>query len=207
MTSPRPYGGLAQDERRAERRARLLAAVLDVVAEHGLAGVTVGAVSSAAGVSKRYFYESFASTDDLLAAALRRIFEDVGAAIAAASAEGEDAPRAVLEVAARSALDAMTDPRVARLYLEASESPAGTAVREAGVALLVDHLLARIVAGPVPPRARMTGQLLVAGTHHVVAVWLRDDSGITREELIALLVDTGADAAARMRALAAEPTD
>lgn len=201
-TAPRPYGGVPQDERRAERRERLLDALLDVVAADGVEGVTVAAVTSGAGVGKRYFYESFASVDALLTEALGRVFADVGAAITASRVGPTDSPREVLRIAASSALDAMADPRVARLYLEVSGSPMGAAAREVGVTLLVDHLLTRIVDAPPPPAARLLGQLLVAGTHHAVALWLRGETPIGREELIDLLVDTGADAAERMRTLA-----
>ncbi|WP_370290015.1 TetR/AcrR family transcriptional regulator [Nocardioides sp.] len=198
-TSPRAYGGVPGDERRTQRRERLLEAVLDVVGEGGLAAVTVASVSTRAGIGKRYFYESFESTDALVGAALERIFVRVGEAIAA-SDPPDDSPAHLLEVAARSALDAMDDARVARFYLEASSSQAGLAAREAGTDLLTEHLLVRLVGPEQSTEAtRLLGSLLVAGTHHVVATWLRGESGVTREELVELVVGIGVDATARMR--------
>lgn len=201
MTSPaRPYGGMPSGARREQRRARLLEAVLDVVGESGLGVLTVASVCACAGVGKRYFYESFASLDELVAGALQLVFEQVGRAVEDSGLKPDDPAEQLLEVAARSALSVMDDPRVARFYLESAGSPAGMAVREAAVGALTDQLLVRLV-GTSPPRAtaRLLGHLLVAGTHHVVALWLRGESGVGREELVALLVGIGADAAERMR--------
>lgn len=199
-TTPRAYGGVPGDERRTQRRERLLEAVLDVVGEGGLAAVTVASVSTRAGIGKRYFYESFESTDALVSAALERIFVRVGEAIAGSELPSGDSPAHLLEVAARSALDAMDDARVARFYLEASSSQAGLVAREAGVDLLTEHLLVRLVGLDRSTEAtRLLGSLLVAGTHHVVATWLRGESGVTREELVELVVGIGVDATARMR--------
>lgn len=90
----------------------------------------------------------------------------------------------------------------ARFYLEASASPAGLAAREAGVDVLTDLLLERLIDDPPSPAgARVLGSLLIAGTHHVVATWLRGETGVDREELVRLVVGIGVDAAERMRGL------
>ena len=77
----RPYRGVSADDRRADRRARLLEAGLDLVGEVGVAEVTAEAVAARAGLSKRYFYESFADRDALLVAASSGVFETVRAAL------------------------------------------------------------------------------------------------------------------------------
>jgi len=65
--SPRRYGGKSAEERRAERRTALVAAALDIWQEQGWAAVTMRGVCAAAGLTDRYFYESFADRDALLA--------------------------------------------------------------------------------------------------------------------------------------------
>ena len=70
MTSPgRParYGGKTADERRSERRARLVEAGSQLWLDQGWAAVSMRAVCARAGLVDRYFYESFQNTDDLLA--------------------------------------------------------------------------------------------------------------------------------------------
>ena len=67
-TSARTYGGLSEAERVVERRERLLDAGLEVFGTVGIRGATVRALCKAAGLTERYFYESFADTDTLFCA-------------------------------------------------------------------------------------------------------------------------------------------
>ncbi|MDQ6526955.1 TetR/AcrR family transcriptional regulator [Nocardioides sp. LHD-245] len=64
----RRYGGKSADERRAERRTALVAAALEIWQESGWAAVTMRGVCARASLTDRYFYESFADRDALLAA-------------------------------------------------------------------------------------------------------------------------------------------
>ncbi len=61
---------LTQDERKAETRARLLAASADLFAEHGIDGVSVDAVAAAAGRTSGAVYAHFGSKQGLLLALL-----------------------------------------------------------------------------------------------------------------------------------------
>lgn len=62
----RTYGGKSADQRRAERHARLVESALEIWQELGWAAVTMRGVCARAGLSDRYFYESFADRDELL---------------------------------------------------------------------------------------------------------------------------------------------
>ncbi len=62
------YGGVAAVDRAAARRERLLDAALAVVGAEGWAGVSVRRVCAAAGLTSRYFYESFPDRDALVLA-------------------------------------------------------------------------------------------------------------------------------------------
>ena len=62
----RKYGGKSADERRAERRVLLIDAALEIWQEHGWAAVTMRGVCAKAGLTDRYFYESFTDRDALL---------------------------------------------------------------------------------------------------------------------------------------------
>jgi AcrR family transcriptional regulator len=63
----RRYGGKSAEQRRAERRQSLVAAALEIWQENGWAAVTMRGVCARAGLTDRYFYESFADRDALLA--------------------------------------------------------------------------------------------------------------------------------------------
>lgn len=193
------YAGVPEEARRAERRQKLVAATLDAVGEGGVVALTVGAVSARAGVAKRYFYESFDSLDALLSATLQEVFDRVGEAIASTAVRADATPEGLVRVAVAGAIDAMDDPRVARLYLESAGNPALLATRDRAVEGFVDQLLLQVAGGKViDPRDRVTGHLLVSGSTHVVALWLQGRLDLTRDELIAHMVDLGAHAAVRI---------
>ncbi len=60
-TVTRPYGGVKAEARRQERRQRLLDAGLEVFGHKGYHHTTVRDICVAAGLTERYFYESFKS--------------------------------------------------------------------------------------------------------------------------------------------------
>ncbi len=62
----RRYGGKSAEQRRAERRAHLVDAALEIWQAQGWAAVTMRGVCAQAGLTDRYFYESFTDRDALL---------------------------------------------------------------------------------------------------------------------------------------------
>ena len=199
------YGGVSEEARRAERRQKLVAATLDAVGEGGVVALTVGAVSARAGVAKRYFYENFDSLDGLLSATLQQVFDRVGESIASTALRADATTHELVGAAVGGAIDAMDDPRVARLYLESAGNPALLATRDRAVEAFVDQLLLQVTGGEaIDPRDRVTGHLLVSGSTHVVALWLQGRLDLTREELIGHMVDLGVQAAATIGARRAE---
>lgn len=72
-TPTRSWRGVSAEERRAERRSRLIDAGLEVIGTSGWANTTVKAVCRTAGLTERYFYEAFTDRDALLVA----VYDDV----------------------------------------------------------------------------------------------------------------------------------
>ena len=101
-STARPYGGVSADDRRADRRARLIEAGLEVLGDRGWAGTTVRGVCAEAGLSERYFYESFGDRDRLLAA----IFDSVAADAAKAVLTAVEAAPHDAAAKARAGIDA-----------------------------------------------------------------------------------------------------
>ncbi|AZG47015.1 TetR/AcrR family transcriptional regulator [Gordonia insulae] len=64
----RRYAGADADERRERRRAELVGAGLEVFGSEGFAGISIKRLCEHAGLTQRYFYESFADRTALLAA-------------------------------------------------------------------------------------------------------------------------------------------
>jgi AcrR family transcriptional regulator len=87
----RRYGGKTATERRGERRERLLDAGLELFGTQGFPAVTIEALCAEAGLNPRYFYEQFATREDLLGEIYERhvvaVLETVQAAIAGAPSD------------------------------------------------------------------------------------------------------------------------
>lgn len=73
----RRYGGRSTAARVAERRAALLEAGLDLFGTEGYQRVSVKQVCDRAGLTQRYFYESFDEREALLLAVYDEIVDDV----------------------------------------------------------------------------------------------------------------------------------
>jgi AcrR family transcriptional regulator len=115
-TTRRSWAGIGLDERRRVRRERLLAAGVDLIGAADGSAASVRAVCRAAGLTERYFYESFSDRD----AFVREVYTDVGerardALVAAVGA----APRARrAEAAVRAFVELMVDePAMGRVLL------------------------------------------------------------------------------------------
>src|SRR5436305_775410 len=87
----RSYGGVSAEQRMAERRERLLDAGLSEFGTRGVTSTGVKDICRAAGLTDRYFYESFHRLDELFTAvfdrATERLFKVVAVALSAASPE------------------------------------------------------------------------------------------------------------------------
>jgi AcrR family transcriptional regulator len=112
----RSYGGVSAADRVAERRARVMAAGLELFGTEGYTATGVKDVCRAAGVTDRYFYESFADRKALFLAVFdRRIEELFGIVVEAVAAAGPD-PTDQLRAAIGSFMREVTeDPRTPRL--------------------------------------------------------------------------------------------
>lgn len=88
----RSYGGRTPDDRVAERRRRFLDAGRRVFGDVGYRNATVRSLCHAAGLTERYFYESFAGTGDLLMAVYRECVAELENALARTAADQAGVP-------------------------------------------------------------------------------------------------------------------
>jgi AcrR family transcriptional regulator len=114
-TLTRPWRGVSAADRVAERRRRLLDAGLQLLGTRGIAGVGVGDVCAEAGLTKRYFYESFGSIEVFVDAVVEDVLERLTALVVPVLREhGPANPRPAALVLAEAMLD---DPRLVRLLV------------------------------------------------------------------------------------------
>ncbi|MEI9887163.1 MAG: TetR/AcrR family transcriptional regulator [Rhizomicrobium sp.] len=78
----RRYAGASHADRRTERRARLVLAAIQVFGRAGREGATVAAICAEAGLTARYFYESFPNREALYLEAYREVQRELLAELA-----------------------------------------------------------------------------------------------------------------------------
>lgn len=172
----RSYRGLSQDERRAERRARLIAAAIAVYGERGYHQATVKAVCEAAGLTERYFYESFANSEALLIDSFNAVTYSVLGEITQAAKEAGRARTARSRAMLHAYFAALQrEPQSARVFLveirgvsRAVDQAFDTALRAIG------KEVARIVAPPGAADDELLQAGVVGGVIHIALRWIED---------------------------------
>ena len=193
----RPYAGVGAHERVAGRRERLLDAGVALFGTQGYAATGVKALCHEAGLTDRYFYESFRDKADLFAAAFERAAGELLAAIALRVAEVAPDPaaqaRAAIECFVRTLAD---DPRTARLLFVEAASVGGEVERRVRRSLrrfadlVAAAARASVAQADVPDRVvTMAALSLVGGMAHVALEWLDGDLDASVDELVEYFVE------------------
>jgi AcrR family transcriptional regulator len=176
-TQARPYRGVPQDERRAQRRSQLIAAAIAVYGERGYRQATVKAVCEAAGLTERYFYESFANSEELLIASYNAVTYSVLHEMldAAGQAGGDRLARA--RAMLRTYFTALQrEPRSARVFLVEIRG-VSRAVDKAFDSSLraIGEQVGRVVGREGAPRDPLLEAGVVGGVIHIALRWIEDD--------------------------------
>ena len=189
----RPFRGVSAEDRRAERRRRLIDACLDVVLSEGVAGTTVDRVCAEAGLTKRYLYEGFANLDALLLAAADRMFDEIQERIRTAA---EDVPsrKARIRAAVSTLIAALSgDPRFARLYVECPGHPVLMKRREQAITTFTGFVAEVVLPDdtPVDSQRLLGTRVLVAGATDLVTSWLAGSIEADEADIVAALERLG----------------
>lgn len=172
----RLYGGMDAEERRAERRLKLIDAAIAVYGEVGYRSATVKAICEAAELTERYFYESFVNSEALLIAAYRHVVDHLHRELTAAAAAASEDPDARLRAALTLYFTRLKEhPKPARVFLlEISGiSPAVDAVKRDALHVF-GGILVPSTADPARSGASATSSLLSIGmVGAVIAIALR----------------------------------
>ncbi|TXF99012.1 TetR/AcrR family transcriptional regulator [Massilia arenae] len=174
-TLARSYRGQSQEQRRAERRSRLIAGAIAVYGERGYHQATVKAVCEAAGLTERYFYESFANSEALLIDSYNAVTYGVlGEILRAGEAAGRGRvarSRAMLH-AYFAALQ--REPQSARVFLVEIRG-VGRAVDQAFDASLraIGREVARVVGAEATDDELLQAGV-IGGVIHIALRWIED---------------------------------
>ena len=191
METSRTYRGITPSQRQAERRERLMEAGLELFGTVGYARTSVRAVSTAASLNSRYFYESFSSREDLLYAIYQRIVTDIFTK-AAEAAVGETTIEGQARATLRAAWTAVTDDRrkariVAVEVVGVSErlERLRRQTRQALAQLTADNAMSlagsgvRLRLDPV-----LTARFLMGGVVEVLLEWINGDLNASVDEVV-----------------------
>jgi AcrR family transcriptional regulator len=178
-------------DRRAQRRESLLAAGLELFGTRGFQATSIRDVSTQASLNSRYFYESFATKEDLLERVYRRIVRDLASAVIEATAHESRS----LEAQARAGLAASwqvftADRRKARvLALEV----VGVSERLERLRRDNRHAFADIIVrnalsyvGDVELRLdpMLAARALMGASMDLLVDWINDDLDASVEEIV-----------------------
>ncbi|TYQ11836.1 UNVERIFIED_ORG: TetR family transcriptional regulator [Gordonia westfalica J30] len=191
--SLRAYGGEGGDTRVARRRTSLIDAALDLLGADDAEAVTVRGVCRRAGLTARYFYESFESVDQLVEVVYDGVIEEIAHSSLAAFAEGETM-RSKVSGAVAVIVDlidkdrrkgrllfsqALLSPVIAAKRMESTTLFAGLTLQSASSVLDV-HVGSAEAAG--------VAHYKVGGLSRLLAAWLEGDVALSKSEVVDLSV-------------------
>jgi AcrR family transcriptional regulator len=183
MARERHYGGHSTEQRRLARRERLIEAAIRVYGEVGYRNATVKAVCEAAGLTERYFYESFANSEALLMSAFdtvsRRLIDCLDTIRKEHPGTMDERGHAVLRAYYQALKD---DPVGARLFV-IEIARVGPAVDEVGAELVREfgELLSRTLAPGANAKLKSTELVRIGAAGAMIQIakaWIR--SGYAR---------------------------
>jgi AcrR family transcriptional regulator len=181
----RLWAGTTLDERRAFRRTTLLEAALDLIGEEGSTGVSVRSLCRRTGFTDRYFYESFASRDQLLAELYRMVTDETVAKLVTATTDLADDRRAWAR-AVVGVLVGLSDEdarKVRLLVVEPLSEPTLTGATVSAVPLFSAAMKQVLPAGTTKRKRAMTTIGLTGAVGTLFAAWFSGNLHVTREEL------------------------
>jgi AcrR family transcriptional regulator len=182
MSSPTRWAGVPLKDRRTERRALLVDAAYRLFGDDGEAAVSVRSVCRECGLNTRYFYESFADTDELLGAVYDGVSEQLGAEVGAAMERAGDSLPARTRAGMAAVLGfSSADPRRGRvLFTDARTNPVLAARRRATQDMLREGVLTeggRLNPGSDPVAAEVGAAMYTGAMAELAQQWLAGHLG------------------------------
>lgn len=181
VAAPTRWAGVPLADRKSERRALLVEAAFALFGTEGEAAVSVRAVCRAAELNTRYFYESFADTDELLGAVYDKVAAELAEHLAVAvDAVGEDLASRV-RAGIHGVLEfSSADPRRGRvLFTEAHANPVLVARRQAAQTALMEGVQLGALGRPTvdPCLVNVSAAMFTGAMVELVQQWLAGNLG------------------------------
>lgn len=191
MADPlRPYGGENGADRVRRRRAALIEAALEILGSDDGVAISVRGVCRQAGLTARYFYESFEDVDQLVGTTYDAVVFDIAEAAQTAVASGGQSPREQI----RSAVGAIvrlidTDPRKGRVLFSQTLLSGTLATKRMDAAMMFAALTIQTPGAQFEDATTQgSAHLYVGGLGQVLNAWIDGRIECGTDELIELCV-------------------
>ena len=182
-----PFRGISADDRRSDRRVRLVEAAFAIAGTEGAGALGVGRVCQEAGLTKRYFYESFASLAELQSAVVDHAIAVMSERVDPFRPTGPGGPpQPWLDVFVGALVD---DECLARVLLAETHGGALSPFRQ--------QIIDVAIAGMAPPgsdpheelRARLVAYAQIGTLSELCLAWHQGHLLMERATLVEVLAD------------------
>jgi AcrR family transcriptional regulator len=181
------FRGVSADDRRQVRRRRLVKAAFEIAGSDGAGALGVGRVCMAAGLSKRYFYESFSSVAELGSAVVDHAIALMSELVDPHQLATPGAPpRAWLEAFVAALVD---DQKLARVLLTETHGGALSPFRHQIIEVAVAGMAPRTPDPSADLRARLVAYAQIGTLSELCLAWHQGDLAMARSDLVDSLSD------------------
>jgi AcrR family transcriptional regulator len=210
MADPlRPYGGENGADRVKRRRAALIEAALDILGSADGVAISVRGVCRQAGLTARYFYESFEDVDQLVGTTYDAVVFDIAEAAQTAVAAGGQSAREQIRSAVGAIVGRIDADRRRGRVLFSQTLLSGTLATKRMDAAMMFAALTIQTSGAQFEDATIAGaaHFYVGGLGQVLSAWIDNRIDCSTDELIELCVSMMFGAIYELLPQNAQPTD
>ena len=181
------FKGVSADDRRQDRRRRLVEAAFDIAGSNGAGALGVGRVCTAAGLTKRYFYESFASVAELESSVVDHAITVMSERVDPFRAPTRGDPhRGWLEAFVGALVD---DQRLARVLLAETHGGALSQFRHQIIEVAIAGMAPRTADPEADRQARLVAYAQIGILSELCLAWHRGHLAMARSDLVDSLSD------------------
>jgi AcrR family transcriptional regulator len=182
-----PFKGVSADDRRIDRRNRLVGAAFEIAGTEGAGALGVGRVCLAAGLTKRYFYESFASLVELQSAVVDHAIAVMSERVDPFRPTGPGGPpQAWLEAFVGALVD---DECLARVLLAETHGGALSPFRHQIIDVAIAGMAPRDADAQADLRARLVAYAQIGTLSELCRAWHQKKLAMDRSTLVDVLAD------------------
>lgn len=185
QTKSHSLKGKSMAERKAWRKKQLLEAAIKEYSQKGFDQTTIKEVCQSAGLTERYFYESFANRDELLLAAFEQVSDDLFQQITEIESSGASTDKLIYAMLKTYFLGHMDFPLRAKLFACEMQSQRNKEEVEAIYQEFLNRygvLMAKILK--LEKRNKVLEYGILGGVLEITRFWINEDFKTDIDEIV-----------------------